>query len=231
MNARERLVVALDRSERDEILRLADALSGVAGMLKIGLQAFVGNGPEIVRALVARGEKVFLDLKFHDIPNTALHAVEEAAKLGASIINVHAGGGRTMLEQCAAAVRRHERRPILLGVTVLTSLSDEDLRDVGVSSDAARQAVTLARLCKASAVDGVVASPNEITAIREACGSDFVILTPGIRSAADASGDQKRTMTAREAVRLGADYIVVGRPITSSANPREAAQRLIDEIA
>ena len=223
-------MVALDRSGRDEILALADALHGTGAMLKVGLQAFVSNGPSIVQELTGRGERVFLDLKFHDIPNTASHAVEAALRLGVSIVNVHAAGGPAMLEACAAAVKNAERRTILLGVTLLTSLGEKDLSAIGVETAAEGQVVRLARLCHACGVDGVVASPHEIAAVREACGEGFVILTPGIRGAGDQQGDQKRTLTAGEAIARGADYIVVGRPVTGAPNPREAAMRIIAEI-
>jgi orotidine-5'-phosphate decarboxylase len=226
---KEKLVVALDRSSRNEILGLADQLAGVAGMLKIGLQAYVANGPGLVRELVGRGERVFLDLKFHDIPNTAARAVAESRALGASIVNVHAAGGGEMMRACRDALPGGEA--LLLGVTVLTSLGAEDLLAIGLDRDPAKNVVRLARLCQASGLDGVVASPREISLIREACGDDFVILTPGIRSVSDATGDQKRTMTPGEAIRAGADYIVVGRPITGEKNPRAAAMRLIDEMS
>ena len=191
---KERLVVALDRSSRADILSLAGAVRGVAGMLKIGLQAYVANGPSIVRALVERGDKVFLDLKFHDIPNTASHAVGEAHKLGASIVNVHASGGAAMMRACRDAMPRGEG--ILLGVTVLTSLGDDDLAEVGFAQGSETSVLRLARLAQDAGLDGVVASPREIRAIREACGPEFVILTPGIRGAGYAAGDQKRTMSA-----------------------------------
>ncbi|MFA6957848.1 MAG: orotidine-5'-phosphate decarboxylase [Thermoanaerobaculia bacterium] len=218
---KERLVVALDRSTREEILTLAERLHGSVGMLKIGLQAYVANGPSIVRALVARGEKVFLDLKFHDIPNTASHAVAEAHRLGASIVNVHASGGAAMMRACREAMPRGAG--LLLGVTILTSLGDDDLAAAGFRDGAEASVLRLARLAQDSGLDGVVASPREIAAIRAACGPDFVILTPGIRGAADASGDQKRTMSAQEAIDAGASYIVVGRPITEAPDPRAAA--------
>lgn len=218
---KERLVVALDRSTREEILTLADRLHGTAGMLKVGLQAYVANGPSIVRALVARGEKVFLDLKFHDIPNTASHAVAEARRLGASIVNVHASGGTAMMRACREAMPRGEG--LLLGVTILTSLGDDDLAAAGFRDGAEASVLRLARLAQDAGLDGVVASPREIAAIRAACGPDFVILTPGIRGTADASGDQRRTMGAREAIDAGANYIVVGRPIADAPDPRVAA--------
>lgn len=221
---KERLVVALDRSSRPDILLLAAAVRGAAGMVKIGLQAYVANGPSIVRALVERGDKVFLDLKFHDIPNTASHAVGEARKLGASIVNVHASGGAAMMRACRDAMPRGEG--ILLGVTVLTSLGDDDLAEVGFAQGSETSVLRLARLAQDAGLDGVVASPREIRAIREACGPEFVILTPGIRGAGDAAGDQKRTMSATEAVEAGASYVVVGRPITEATDPRAAADAI-----
>jgi orotidine-5'-phosphate decarboxylase len=225
MQSRDRLVVALDVSHRDDLLRLTDALHGSVGVFKIGLQAFIANGPSIVREVVGRGEKVFLDLKIHDIPNTAKHAVAEAASLGASIATVHAAGGEAMLRACT-----HDTL-LVLGVTILTSLDDAELQRIGFAGTPVENAVRLARLTKTSGLRGVVASPHEIAPIREACGSDFVILTPGIRPAGSDAGDQRRTMTPREAIAAGADYIVVGRPITSAADPRSAALRIVEEMA
>ncbi|HEX2833500.1 MAG TPA: orotidine-5'-phosphate decarboxylase [Thermoanaerobaculia bacterium] len=224
MHNSDRLVVALDASDRDSILRLADALHGIAGVVKIGLQAFIANGPSIVRELVSRGERVFLDLKIHDIPNTAQHAVAEAAALGAFLTTVHTAGGEAMLRACA-----HDSL-LVLGVTVLTSLDERELANIGFAGTALDNAVRLARLAKSSGLRGVVASPHEIRAIREACGEAFVILTPGIRPAGAEAGDQKRTMTPREAIDAGASYIVIGRPITGASNPRDAALRIVQEM-
>lgn len=224
MQPRDRLVIAVDLSSRDEILRLVDELRGVVGVFKIGLQAFIANGPSIVREVVASGERVFLDLKIHDIPNTAKHAVAEAASLGASMATVHASGGQAMLRACA-----HDSL-LVLGVTVLTSLDEAELVRIGWQGSPVDNAVRLARLAKDSGLRGVVASPLEIAAIREACGAGFVILTPGIRPAGADAGDQRRTMTPGEAVAAGADYIVVGRPITSAADPRSAALRIVEEM-
>src|SRR4051794_39460697 len=225
MQSRDRLIVALDRSSRDDILRLADQLHGAAGALKIGLQAFVANGPSIVREIVSRGTRVFLDLKIHDIPNTAEHAVAEAAALGAAIVTVHTVGGEAMLRACA--------RPDLLvaGVTILTSLGDADLPHIGFAGTALENAVRLARLARASGLRAVVASPQEIGAIREACGDGMAIITPGIRPAGSDAGDQRRTTTPAAAIAAGADYIVVGRPITDARDPRAAALELIDSLA
>jgi orotidine-5'-phosphate decarboxylase len=225
MQARDRLIVAVDLSSRDEILRLVDELRGSAGMFKIGLQAFTANGPDLVREIVAGGEKVFLDLKIHDIPNTAQHAVTEADNLGASIVTVHASGGDAMLRACSNA------KALVLGVTILTSLDDADVAHIGFSGSLIDSAVRLARLSKGAGLRGVVASPREITQIREACGPGFAILTPGIRPAGEAAGDQRRTMTPRDAIDAGADYIVVGRPITNAKSRREAALRIVDSLS
>jgi orotidine-5'-phosphate decarboxylase len=224
MEPRERLVVAVDVSSRDAILRLVDELRGVVGVFKIGLQAFIANGPSIVREVVASGERVFLDLKIHDIPNTAQHAIAEAASLGAFMATVHAAGGESMLRACA-----HDSL-LVLGVTVLTSLDEAELARIGFHGAPVANAVRLAKLSKESGLRGVVASPHEIRPIREACGDGFTILTPGIRPAGSDVGDQRRTMTPREAIEAGADYIVVGRPITSAAAPRSAAQRIVGEV-
>lgn len=223
MQARDRLVVALDASSRDDILRLADSLGEAAGVLKIGLQAFIANGPGLVRELAARA-KVFLDLKIHDIPNTASHAVAEIASSGASMTTVHASGGEAMLRACA------HPGLLVLGVTVLTSLENADLVRMGVEVTAERQAVRLALLARDAGLRGVVASPLEIAPIREACGPGLVIVTPGIRPAGSDAGDQRRTMTPRDAVRAGASYVVVGRPITNAADPRSAAFRIVEEM-
>jgi orotidine-5'-phosphate decarboxylase len=225
MQARDRLVVAIDRSSRDEILQLVEALHGVVGVFKLGLQAFVANGPSIVREVVSRGEKVFLDLKIHDIPNTARHAVEEGAALGASIMTVHASGGQAMLQACRGT------SALVLGVTILTSFDDEEVARIGFHGPLAENAVRLARLAKECGLQGVVSSPLEIEVIRRACGDDFVILSPGIRPAGSDRGDQRRTMTPADAIRAGADYVVVGRPITDARDVRGAASAVVDTMS
>jgi orotidine-5'-phosphate decarboxylase len=223
MQASDRLIVAADFSTRDEILRLADDLRGVAGVIKLGLQAFVANGPGLVREVTSGGHRVFLDLKLHDIPNTVSHAAAEAAKLGVAMLTVHATGGA---EHGLAAAQ-----PLLvLGVTVLTSLSDRDVEEIGLTGTASSNAVRLARLAQRCGLGGVVASPLEIAAIRDACGAELAIVTPGIRPAGEDRGDQQRTMTPLEAVRAGADYIVVGRPITGARNPRHAAMKIVEDM-
>lgn len=193
-------------------------------------------GPDVVRRIRRRGGEVFLDLKLHDIPATVALAATEAVRLGVRILDVHASGGAEMMATTAAAVRsvcRRERlrRPLLLAVTVLTSLADADLRRVGIAATAARQVVRLARLAQANGMDGVVASPREIAAIRRACGPSFVILTPGIRQGGDALGGQKRVETPQAAMRAGADYLVVGRPIREAADPVAAARAVVRAMA
>lgn len=224
MHARDRLIIALDRSSRDEILRLADALGGACGGLKIGLQAFVANGPALVRELVSRGGTIFLDLKIHDIPNTAQHAVNEAAALGAKMTTVHAAGGAAMLRACAGAPT------LVLGVTILTSLDRQELERIGYQGSPVDNAVRLARLSKESGLRGVVASPEEISAIRDACGPDFVVVAPGIRPLGSDPDDQRRTKTPAAAIAAGADFIVVGRPVTDARDPRAAATAIIDSL-
>jgi len=225
MQARDRLIVAADLSSRDEILALADELHGVAGTLKLGLQSFVANGPSLVREVVSRVGSVFLDLKLHDIPNTVEHAAREAATLGIAMLTVHAAGGEAMLR--AAKLDG----VLVLGVTVLTSLDAADLQKIGFSASPLPAAVNLALLASKAGLGGVVASPLEIAAIREACGPALRIVTPGIRPEGAESGDQRRTMTPRDAIRAGADYIVVGRPITGAKNRREAALRIVESVS
>lgn len=224
MQARDRLIVAADLSSSAEILALADDLGGIAGALKIGLQAFTANGPELVRKVIAAGHRVFLDLKLHDIPNTVQHAVREAEELGIAMLTVHAAGGAAML----GAAR--SERTLILAVTVLTSLGEDDLSAIGLNGGASATVVRLAKLAATNGIRGVVASPLEIRAIRESCGSDMTIVTPGIRPSGSDAGDQRRTMTPGEALRAGADFIVVGRPITAAADRRDAALRIVDEM-
>ena len=224
MQASDRLIVAADLSTRDDVLRLADELSGISGVLKIGLQAFIASGPSLVADLVGRRQRIFLDLKIHDIPNTARHAIDECARLGVAMTTVHASGGRKMLEACA--------RPelLVLGVTVLTSFDEESWREVGFDSQPSDSAVHLAQLSAAAGLRGVVASPQEIRVIREAC-PNLTIVTPGVRPAGADAGDQARTMTPREAISAGADYVVVGRPITGATDRRSAAKRIVEEMS
>ena len=224
-----RILVALDVPSAEAALSLADTLRGAVGGFKIGSQLFTAAGPDIVRRMVDRGDRVFLDLKFHDIPNTVAGAIQSSADLGVWMVNVHASGGRPMMEAArkAADNRRTPGRekPLVIAVTVLTSLDAQTLASVGVAASPIDQVVRLAELAKASGLDGVVASPQETGAIRKACGPDFVIVTPGIRGGSAAAGkdDQQRTMSPAEAVAAGSSYLVIGRPITGAPDPRAAA--------
>ncbi len=228
-----RVLVALDVAAAAEALALADRLRGVVGGFKVGSQLFTAAGPEIVRTMVARGDRVFLDLKFHDIPNTVAGAVAAAADLGVWMLNVHAAGGPAMLTAAAeVAARRGAARPLVIAVTVLTSLDEAALRATGVAARPLDHAVGLARLARDSGLDGVVASAHEVGAIRGACGREFAIITPGIRGGTATSGpdDQRRTMGPAEAVRAGSSYLVIGRPITGAADPRAAAERIAADV-
>ena len=228
MNASERLIVALDVPTADDALRLVDRLAGRVSFFKVGSQLFTAAGPEIVRSLVARNLRVFLDLKYHDIPNTVAAAVKSAGGLGVSLLTLHGLGGRAMLE--AAAGARPGGRLRLLAVTVLTSHDEASLADIGLAgplSDAVRR---LARLARDAGIDGVVASPLEARLLREACGEGFLIVTPGVRPAGAQAGDQSRLATPAGALSAGADYLVVGRPITDATDPAEAAAGIVREM-
>jgi len=226
------ILVALDVESAAKAIELADALRGSVGGFKIGKQLFTAAGPSMVRELTSRGDRVFLDLKFHDIPNTVAGAVQSAVATGAWMVNVHASGGSAMMKAAVEAAKKtadalSRPRPLVIAVTVLTSMNDEALQEIGVGRTMMDQVVHLARLTQSAGLDGVVASPLEIAAIRSACGSDFQIVTPGIRPA-DQQGkdDQARTMTPAEAMAAGSSYMVIGRPITAAPNPREAAEKI-----
>jgi orotidine-5'-phosphate decarboxylase len=232
---RERLIVALDVDTLDQAQTLVRMLAGEVGMFKIGKQLFTHAGPQAVRLVQELGGEIFLDLKFHDIPNTVAKAAVEATRLGVKMFNVHASGSLEMMRATVKEVRRvcrqeKRRKPIMLAVTVLTSLSQDDLQRVGVERKVADQVVRLALLTKEAGMDGVVASPHEVADIREACGRRFVIVTPGIRPAAASRNDQQRVMTPRDAVRAGVDYIVVGRPIVEAKDPVTAARAIVAEM-
>jgi len=221
-----KIIVALDVEELDQARRLISLLQDRVGAFKIGKQLFTRYGPEAVQLVQAAGGKVFLDLKFHDIPSTVAKASREVTRHGVFMFNVHALGGLAMMQQAAQAVRemaasRGSARPLVLAVTVLTSLESPDLALLGLGPDVAQLAVRLALLAQQAGLDGVVASPREIEDLRRACGPTFLIVTPGIRLAA-AQDDQKRTMAPAEALHAGADYLVVGRPVTQAPDPRTA---------
>lgn len=230
-----RILAALDFPDGASALRMADLLRGRVGGLKIGKQLFTAEGPALVRQLTSRGDRVFLDLKFHDIPNTVAGAVASAAALGVWMLNVHAAGGRAMMtaarEAADKATPAGGTRPHVIAVTVLTSLDAAALKETGVNADPADQVARLARLARESGLDGVVCSPQEIALVRRECGADFLIVTPGIRGAADAKGDQARTATPAGAIEAGADYLVIGRPITAAADPAAAADMIGREVA
>lgn len=233
--AREKLMVALDVAALDEVARAVDMLADSAGWFKVGSQLFTAEGPEVVEIIKATGAKVFLDLKYHDIPNTVSLAGRAAASLGVDLFNVHALGGVGMMSAVVKEVTDHckeqERsRPRIIAVTVLTSMKEEDLRDIGVEATAQEMALRLAALARKSGLDGVVASAHEVRAIKEKVGEDFLVVTPGVRPAWAAANDQKRVMTPAEAIREGADYLVVGRPIMKAKDPAEAARRVLEEI-
>lgn len=228
MNARDRLIVALDVPAASDAAALVDALAGKVGMFKVGSQLFTAAGPDFVRALSARGEKVFLDLKYHDIPNTVASAVGAACQLGVSLITVHALGGQAMMEAAAGAMPAMGAR--LLAITVLTSHDADGLGSVGLEADVPRNVGRLARLAKAAAADGVVASPHEVALIREVCGPDFLVVTPGIRPTGARADDQARAATPAAALAAGADYLVVGRPITEARDPAAAAAAIVREM-
>jgi orotidine-5'-phosphate decarboxylase len=228
VKARDRLIVALDVPKAEDAHALVERLAGRVGLFKVGSQAFTAAGPELVRAIVARGERVFLDLKFHDIPNTVAGAVASAARLGVSLVTVHGLGGRAMLEAAVGALPAMGTK--LLAITVLTSHDDDTLDEIGVNGNVAESVIRLALLAKDAGIDGVVASPHEVALIREACGSDMLIVTPGIRPAGAASGDQARAATPLAALAAGADYLVVGRPITEAADPAKAAEAIVREM-
>ena len=234
----DQLIVALDVETSGHALQLASSLDGLAGGFKVGNRLFTSEGPALVRRLVDRGARVFLDLKYHDIPNTVAQAVEAAVQTGAWMINVHASGGHAMMRAAAGAARDTADRlgrpaPMMIAVTVLTSMDDAALHGVGVDRPVLDQVLALARMTQDAGLQGVVASAQETPAIRAACGPDFQIVTPGIRGAAAGSdrNDQSRTMGPAEALRAGASYIVVGRPIIAATDPHAAAAAIASELA
>jgi len=229
---RARLIFALDVASIREAIELVELLRDEVGMFKVGKQLFLHAGPEIIRQIKARGADVFLDLKFHDIPRTVAKAGAEATRLGVRMFDLHASGSEAMMRQTIIEVNKVSRtehlvRPKLLAVTVLTSLNQDDLKRVGFRSGVENQVVRLAKLAREAGMDGVVASPQEVARIRKECGRRFLIVTPGIRPAKGALDDQKRVLTPEEAIRAGANSLVVGSPIRDAADPRAAARSIV----
>jgi orotidine-5'-phosphate decarboxylase len=230
ITARDRLIVALDVDSASKAYRMASLVRDSCGTFKVGKQLFTAEGPALVRELAATGS-VFLDLKFHDIPNTVAGAVREAAKLGVRMLTVHASGGADMLQAAVAAARETSGAPMVLAVTVLTSLDDNDLQEIGVSGRVLDQVLRLASLARAQGCDGVVASAREAAELRRELGSGFAIVTPGVRPTGSAAGDQARVLTPAQALESGASHVVVGRPITEAADPAAAARAILAEIS
>jgi len=234
--ARRRLIFALDVDSFEEAEKWIELLHDKVGVFKVGKQLFTRCGPEVVRRIRAAGGEVFLDLKYHDIPNTVAMASLEACRLGVRMFNVHALGGAEMMRATVARVDEHyprgsADRPLLLAVTILTSSTDETLRELGIERPVAEMVPRLARLAADAGFDGVVASPREVAAIRAECGPDFAIVTPGVRPAFASVDDQKRVTTPADALTAGSDYLVIGRPISAAASPEQAAEKIIEEMA
>lgn len=227
MQARDRLIVALDVPSASAARQMVATLGESVSTYKVGKQLFTAEGPQLVRDLVASGRKIFLDLKFHDIPNTVAGAVSSVRALGVSMLTVHASGGSKMLK---AAVEAAGNGPMILAVTVLTSLADSDMAEIGVAGRASDQVLRLASLARNCGCPGLVASPNEAAAIRRELGEGFAIVTPGIRPSGSDSGDQARVATPESAIHSGATHLVVGRPITGALDPASAARSVIAEI-
>lgn len=236
MEAKDRIILALDVDTEAQALGFVGQLKDYVGAFKIGMQLYNSTGPDIVKKMNELGGKIFVDLKFHDIPNTVAATSRVMARLGCYMFNVHAAGGREMMKQAALAVKKETDvlgviPPKIIAVTVLTSLSQEELNnEVRVPMSVEKLVVEWAMMAKESGLDGVVASPKEVTAIRQACGPDFMIVTPGVRPDWADSQDQKRVTTPREAVDLGSDYLVIGRPITGAKDPVEASNKIISEL-
>lgn len=231
----EKIIIALDVGTKPEALALAGELPG-ARIFKVGMELFTAEGPPLLQEIARLGKRIFLDLKYHDIPNTVAGAVRSASRHGAAMLTLHASGGGEMMTAAAAAAREETARsgrprPLLLGVTVLTSLKDAQLSEIGCSVPVAGQVLRLAGLAKSAGLDGVVCSPHEIEIIKKEFGRELLVVTPGIRPAWAAAQDQKRIMTPAEAIAKGADYLVIGRPVTGAPSPRAAFAKIVEEIS
>jgi orotidine-5'-phosphate decarboxylase len=231
---KEKIIVALDVGSRQEALSLVSRLKG-AQVFKIGMELFTAEGPGLLEEITGQRKKAFLDLKYHDIPNTVAGAVRSAARHGVFMLTLHASGGKEMLAKAREAAAQEaaksgKSRPYLLGVTVLTSLKEAELKDIGTFAPVTEQVLRLASLTKKAGLDGIVCAPQEIEIIKKELGKDFIVVTPGIRPAWAAAHDQKRIMTPAEALKKGADYLVIGRPITAAPSPREAFLKIVEEL-
>jgi orotidine-5'-phosphate decarboxylase len=224
------VIVALDFPSAKEAIELADQLDPAHCRLKVGKELFTREGPAIVEQLQGKGFEIFLDLKFHDIPNTTAAACAAAAELGVWMVNVHASGGRRMMEAAREAIEAGRHRPLLIGVTVLTSMSGDDLEEIGLFTYPADQVIRLARLAHQSGLDGLVCSAQEAPRLREEFGAAFKLVTPGVRPAGSNSNDQRRVMTPGQALRAGASYLVIGRPITQATDPAAAFEQIQQEV-
>jgi orotidine-5'-phosphate decarboxylase len=231
MKPTDRIFVALDTTELDHAAYLANQLVGMVGGVKIGKEFLTVHGLEGVRKIAKCGMPIFLDTKFHDIPNTVASAIRATLPLSPFVINIHASGGSTMMRAAQRAVEEAgDNRPLLIAVTVLTSMKDEDLAEIGMQGPTEDRVLALALLTQQSGLDGIVCSPLEISAVRKACGPNFKLVVPGIRPKWAADDDQKRVTTPSEAIKLGADYLVIGRPITKAVDPLKAAQKIAAEL-
>ena len=228
--ARDQLIVALDVSSAAQAQKIVSSLGEFASFYKVGMQLYTSEGPSLVRDLVGAGRRVFLDLKYHDIPNTVGAAVREAGRLGVSLLTVHGAGGSKMLRAAAKAARESNPAMKVVAVTVLTSMDEEDLHEIGVPGNLEKQVVHVAKLAVKAGCHGVVSSAREAKALRSHLGNDFLVITPGVRPAGSALGDQARAVTPAEAIAAGSTHLVVGRPITGAANPSEVAEKIIREI-
>jgi len=230
MSAPPRVIVALDFQDQTSCLALVDQLDSSQVRVKVGKELFTRTGPAMVETLVGKGFSVFLDLKFHDIPNTVAQAVKAAADLGVWMVNIHASGGSRMMQAARDAIGSGATVPKLIGVTVLTSMAADDLAEIGVNTSPEEQVMRLAKLAQQAGLDGVVCSAKEVSLLKDACGEDFLLVTPGIRPAGSDVGDQRRTLTPKEALIAGSDYLVIGRPITAAANPKVACEEILASL-
>ena len=226
-----KIIIALDYKDEASTMALVDQLKPSLCRLKVGKELFVRCGPSLVKKLINKGFDVFLDLKFHDIPNTVAAACQAAADMGVWMVNVHASGGRKMMQAAREAIEQCSHKPLLIGVTVLTSLSRQDIAEVGLDIEPAEQVLRLAGLASDSGLDGVVCSPQEVSQLKQKMGREFILVTPGVRPAGAAVGDQQRVMTPADALSAGSDYLVIGRPITASPDPVQALQDIIKECS